>query len=44
MPRANVKQQAHALIDQLPDDAPDDAPVDDTMRELCEHRAIARGR
>jgi hypothetical protein len=40
MPRANVKQQAHALIDQLPDDA----PVDDTMRELCEHRAIARGR
>ena len=36
---ANRKQQAHALIDKLPDNA----TWDDMMRELYEHQAIERG-
>jgi hypothetical protein len=39
MPNTNRKQQAHALIDKLPDDA----TWDDMMRELYEHQAIERG-
>ena len=39
MPNANRKEQAHALIDKLPDDA----TWDDMMRELYEHQAIERG-
>ena len=39
MPNANRKQQAHALIDKLPDNA----TWDNMMRELYEHRAIERG-
>ena len=39
MPNANRKQQAHALIDKLPDNA----TWDDLMRELYEHQAIERG-
>ena len=39
MPNANRKQQAHALIDKLPDNA----TWDDMMRELYEHQAIERG-
>ena len=39
MPSANRKQQAHALIDKLPDNA----TWDDMMRELHEHQAIERG-
>ena len=39
MHSASRKQQAHALIDKLPDDA----TYDDMMRELYEHQAIERG-
>lgn len=39
MSNANVKQQAHELIDKLPDTA----TFDDIMRELYEHQAIQRG-
>jgi len=39
MPNTNRKQQAHALIDKLPDDA----TWDDMMRELYERQAIERG-
>jgi len=39
MTNANRKQQAHALIDKLPDNA----TWDDMMRELYEHQAIERG-
>ncbi len=39
MPNVNRKQQAHALIDKLPDSA----TWDDMMRELYEHQAIERG-
>jgi predicted transcriptional regulator len=39
MSNANRKQQAHALIDKLPDNA----TWDDMMRELYEHQAIERG-
>lgn len=39
MPNVNRKQQALALIGQLPDDA----TWDDMMRELYEHQAIERG-
>lgn len=39
MPNTNRKQQAHALIDKLPDDA----TWDDMMRELYEHQVIERG-
>ena len=39
MPHANRKQQAHALIDKLPDNA----TWDDMMREIYEHQTIERG-
>jgi len=39
MSATNRKQQAHALIDRLPDDA----TWDDMMRELYEQQAIERG-
>ena len=39
MPQTSVKQQAHELIDKLPDTA----TIDDIMRELYEHQAIQRG-
>ncbi len=39
MPSTNRKQQAHVLIDKLPDNA----TWDDMMRELYEHQAIERG-
>jgi hypothetical protein len=39
MHSASRKQQAHALIDKLPDNA----TWDDMMRELYEHQAIERG-
>ena len=39
MHSASRKQQAHALIDKLPDDA----TYDDMMRELYERQAIERG-
>ncbi len=39
MPSTSRKQQAHALIDKLPDNA----TWDDMMRELYEHQAIERG-
>ena len=39
MPNSNRKQQAHALIDKLPDNA----TWDDMMRELYEYQAIERG-
>lgn len=39
MPAANVKQQLHEIVDQLPDNA----TYDDMMRELYERQAIERG-
>ena len=39
MSSANVKQQAHDLIDKLPDDA----NWDDLMRRIYERQAIERG-
>jgi predicted transcriptional regulator len=39
MPSATLKQQAHDLIDRLPETA----TWDDLMREIYEHQAIQRG-
>ena len=39
MPTANLKQQAHDLVDRLPETA----TWDDLMREIYEHQAIERG-
>jgi len=39
MHSANVKQQAHELIDKLPDNA----TWDDLMRDIYERQAIERG-
>ena len=39
MPSAKLKQQAHDLIDRLPETA----TWDDLMREIYEHQAIERG-
>ena len=39
MPNAKLKQQAHDLVDRLPETA----TWDDLMREIYEHQAIERG-